>query len=949
MNTSIFKRPHTSTSIRTLAPPVFAGVWRWPLACASLALGLLAGAANAQTLPVAHWINGSGQEADTVLNNGKVFTTSFKANNDLKVTQLSGEVNSVYLDTFGGDSPGNNPAWLTGFVGVARNDTGDGTPGDVEELEMDIDDDTASLQFDFSSHLGPNDRILLADVDGDEAYQIKAYTVDASSHYTAVSLSGWVAQQYSGSTGQLPDSTWPIWNGAAGTLVSGTSGDTLDEEVCVLVPDKNIDRLVITKTAGGGYSTSVQFFSLGSGDTTKPTVAITSPTSGQKVSNAAFTLKGTAHDNTQVQAVWCQVGGVWTQATTANGWANWTLPVTLSAGTNSFAACAVDTSGNWSAVTQKVSMVYVVTDTLRVSASALCTMSPNYSNAVLQIGKSYTTTVTPAKGYILSNWVCTAQGSCVVCTTPKLTFTMQSNLVLRANIVPNPFLAVKGSYNGLWEELPRAQSNSGLLTLTLATDGTYSGTVKQGTNKYAFAGQFDLGGVAYQVVSRPKTNPWVLGMGLHFADQQVRGWLSNAVSGGGVAEFVTDRAVWDAHTNPATAYAGKYTATLPGGGSHSGAMSLGDGYLTLAVDTGGNVTYSGSLADGTAVGPFSVPVSAAGNVPIYVPLYVTKGSLWGWLSFESGQPSAGLSGALSWIKHEQAGACYPAGLTNGMTIEGARYTPPANATTRAVAITNGMLVFEGGSLAQPLTNLFTLSSGNKITDVTLANKLSASLTVANGVFSGSVREPGQTKSCSFSGVLLQDGTCGYGSFLETNMSGRVSLLSATAAAAPIASYSPLAVGDSWTIHFTALNAPISYTQVDEIIGTDSSSGTTWYEEQATAPGISETSYFRNDADGLLCYTPFETTPYYIIKGPLAVGNTWTMTAGLHRTITQLGATTTVPAGTFNNCLLITQTYDNNPGFSVLEWFAPGKGQVRQESWQDGTLVDLWVETAIVIK
>ncbi|HVM47117.1 MAG TPA: putative Ig domain-containing protein [Candidatus Acidoferrum sp.] len=857
MTTPTSNSQNLPPSVRTLARRALA------VAGSGLLVGLLTSAATAQTVPVAHWINGSGQEADTVLNSGKAFVTSFKANNDLKVTQLSGQVNSVYLDTFGGDSPGNNPSWLTGFVGITNNATGDGIPGDINDLEMDMDDDTASLQFDFLSHLGPNDRILLADVDGDEAYQIKAYTVDASSHYTAVSLSGWVGQQYSGSTGQLPDSTWPIWNAAAGTLTSGTSGDELDEEVFVLVPNQSIDRLVITKTSGGGYSTAVQFFSLGptitnsgtlppgsvgtyysqalgvvggkgpytwsvisgmppaglslstSGvingmptaagtatffvkvtdnnglwvsnrytltittpDSTKPTISITSPTSGQHVSNAVFTVKGTAHDNRQVQAVWCQVGGVWTQPATTNGWTNWTMQVTLSPGTNVFKACAVDAYYNWSATTQSVSMVYVVSDTLRVSATGPCTMSPNYSNAVLQIGTSYSTTVTPAKGYVLSNWVWTAAGGAWgTCPTQKCSFTMQSNMVLQANIIPNPFIAVKGSYNGLWEQATRAQAYSGFLTLTLATNGTYSGSVKQGTNSYPFTGQFDVSGAAYQVVSRPKTNAWVLGMGLHFADQQVRGWLSNAVSGGAVADFVTDRAVFDAHTNPATAYTGKYTLNLPGA-TLGGAVSLGDSYLTLVVDAGGNAIYSGSLADGTAMGPVSVPVSAAGNVPVYVPLYGGKGSLWSWLTFEPGVPAPGLFGTPSWIKQDKAGTCYPAGLTNIMNAVGARYTAPTNATTPAVAITNGLLVFEGGKLALSLTNLFTLTPSNKVIDVSLTNHLAISLTVSNGVFSGSVREPGQTKSNVFKGVLFQDQNCGYGYFLETNVSGRVSLLPA---------------------------------------------------------------------------------------------------------------------------------------------------------------------------
>ena len=68
-----------------------------------------------------------------------------------------------------------------------------------------------------------------------------------------------------------------------------------------------------------------------------------------------------------------------------------------------------------------------------------------------------------------------------------------------------------------------------------------------------------------------------------------------------------------------------------------------------------------------------------------------------------------------------------------------------------------------------------LTASNKIIDLSLTNKLMLSFTLSNGVFSGSMREPGLTRSNLFKGVLLQDGNSGYGYFLETNRSGRVLL------------------------------------------------------------------------------------------------------------------------------------------------------------------------------
>lgn len=75
----------------------------------------------------------------------------------------------------------------------------------------------------------------------------------------------------------------------------------------------------------------------------------------------------------------------------------------------------------------------------------------------------------------------------------------------------------------------------------------------------------------------------------------------------------------------------------------------------------------------------------------------------------------------------------------------------------------------------PLTNALMLTVSKKVVDVSLTNKLILSLTVSNGAFAGSVREPGLTRSNVFKGVLLQDENSGYGYFLETNRSGRVLL------------------------------------------------------------------------------------------------------------------------------------------------------------------------------
>ena len=56
-----------------------------------------------------------------------------------------------------------------------------------------------------------------------------------------------------------------------------------------------------------------------------PTVQITTPTPSQNTTNSTFTATGHAGDNAAVAAVYSSLnGGVWTNASTTNGWINWT-------------------------------------------------------------------------------------------------------------------------------------------------------------------------------------------------------------------------------------------------------------------------------------------------------------------------------------------------------------------------------------------------------------------------------------------------------------------------------------------------------------------------------------------------------------------------------------------------------------------------------------------------
>ena len=516
----------------------------------------------------------------------------------------------------------------------------------------------------------------------------------------------------------------------------------------------------------------------GGPDTVPPVVSITSPTNGKRVTDSLLSISGTAADNVAVAAVYYRLeGGAWAEATTGNAWVNWTAQVRLSPGANTIDVYAVDTSGNSSA-TATVTVTYAVnvSSTLTVEATGPARFTPNYNGAVLQIGRAYTTTVTPGSGYIFTGWMGTVLGQQVLTgSTARLSFTMQSNLVLQAEIVPNPFTSVAGSYNGLFTEADRLQGGSGFFALALTDQGAYSAYLLIGGRKTAFAGQFDASGSATKVIAQAGANPLTASMSLDLVGNS--GLLTGQVRDGQwVADLSADRAVFSTRTNPATEYAGSFTLIIPGGAAGNPALPGGYGYATLSVSAAGLATLNGTLPDGSSISQ-SVPVSGRGRMPLQAALYASSGSILGWLIFDSSQPAASLQGALSWIKPAQRSArLYPAGFgMNNIAAVGSRYVAPTSTTGRLLGLTQGVLSLQGGDLPGALTNRITLSARGKVTDLSVTNRLKLSFTLANGVFSGTLTPADTQRTISVKGAVLQDDGVAYGFFLGTDQSGSVYL------------------------------------------------------------------------------------------------------------------------------------------------------------------------------
>ena len=168
----------------------------------------------------------------------------------------------------------------------------------------------------------------------------------------------------------------------------------------------------------------------------KPTLAITSPVNGRRWSNGLYTVTGTASNNVPVSSVWLQVNSNGRQlATTSNYWTNWTATASLIPGTNVLQAYAVN-AFNYSSTYASANLIFVVTNRLQIHINGLGTVSPNYSNAWLEIGRNYSITSTPAAGFVFTNWVISTNwiGGTTTSKT-NLTFMMASNLTLQVNFV----------------------------------------------------------------------------------------------------------------------------------------------------------------------------------------------------------------------------------------------------------------------------------------------------------------------------------------------------------------------------------------------------------------------------------------------------------------------------------------------------------------------------------
>ena len=447
----------------------------------------------------------------------------------------------------------------------------------------------------------------------------------------------------------------------------------------------------------------------------------------------------------------------------------WFATIVLNPGTNTFSVKAVDDAGNESPLLTRTFFYGVPTlITLITNQPNMGMITGNFSDSTPDLTHGYMVTATAKPGFVFSNWTGTAASYSNV-----LNFIMQNGETLSANFVPNPYVAVAGVYNGLFQSNSDPnQVTCGYFTFKPTTNGTYTGKIMVNGGSYLLNGSFDVFGNSTVMVPRLHDTTLTVALSINLAaqDNTMGGYVTD---GNWISTIIyAGRVIFDANTNPATNFVGKYTVQIPGDADPSNSLG-GSGYATLTIATDGTVTMIGKLADGTSISQ-SVPINKDGAWLLYVPLYNGKGSIFGPVTFGN-QPNTSMNGTLFWSKPALASSkFYPAAFALSKTLYGSYFRTPASNSTPLLAFPfepTGNLSISGGNLSSsiyaPITNGVTLK-------VASTNHISFSLDRNSGLITGSFIHPVTHVSTPLNGVVLQVYNVATGYFLGTNQSGNFS-------------------------------------------------------------------------------------------------------------------------------------------------------------------------------
>src|SRR6185503_12077472 len=140
-------------------------------------------------------------------------------------------------------------------------------------------------------------------------------------------------------------------------------------------------------------------------------------------------------------------------------------------------------------------------------------------------GRGYVLHAAAQPGFVFSHWSGDVSG-----TRPNLAFVMESNLVVQANFIPNPFLPLAGGFEGLFVESAAIRpESSGLIRLSLRANGTYTARLLSRGKTNVLVGRFNLQGASTATLTRGANALTLqLQLDLSGATDQLTGAVSNS-------------------------------------------------------------------------------------------------------------------------------------------------------------------------------------------------------------------------------------------------------------------------------------------------------------------------------------------------------------------------------------------------------------------------------------
>lgn len=207
-------------------------------------------------------------------------------------------------------------------------------------------------------------------------------------------------------------------------------------------------------------------------DRTPPKITLRAPEAGTRLTNPLWVITGTARDNEGLARVEYQLDQGELQA--AEGLGEWAIRQQVPPGHHRLRVRAVDLAGlvsDWA----EVQCDYVLASPLLLQINGQGEVTPNLSRELLEIGRTYTLTAKPERGWTFARWT-----GGVNSEKATLEFVMRSNLVLMANFVPKTTAPKERP-----ETPPAESSDRAGLTLTVAVTGAGVVTPDTRGRKYA--------------------------------------------------------------------------------------------------------------------------------------------------------------------------------------------------------------------------------------------------------------------------------------------------------------------------------------------------------------------------------------------------------------------------------------------------------------------------------